>query len=88
MSIRVSCKCGHRFSVADSLAGGIANCPRCEQATPVEGLLDPAWTVLRISALVVWALGTAFAYQAGGLSAALITAAAVGAVLLLIRVAM
>lgn len=29
MAIQFSCKCGHKFSVADDEAGGLAQCPRC-----------------------------------------------------------
>ncbi len=88
MSIRVSCKCGNRFDVADSLAGGITNCPKCEQATQVEGLVDPMWTFLRVLALVLWALATAVAYQLWGFPGAAITALTVGGLFLLIRIAM
>ena len=37
--IRVDCEhCGEVFQAADTMAGGMTNCPRCNKATTVSGL--------------------------------------------------
>jgi hypothetical protein len=79
-----SCACGHEFEVADELAGGIANCPRCGKAVEVEGLKDPAWRLLQAVAAAGWASATAAAYFAWGALGAAATAVLLAAVLWLV----
>jgi hypothetical protein len=79
-----SCACGHEFDVAEDLAGGVTNCPRCGKAVEVQGLRDPAWRLLQAGAAAVWACGTAAAYFAWGALGAVATALALAAVLWLL----
>ena len=58
--------CGKSFEVADSLVGGLANCPACGKATPVEGLRDPWFRLIQVGTAVGWALLTAIGWSAGG----------------------
>lgn len=72
MSVAVRCECTARFEVADELAGGMTNCPRCGRATAVPGLRDPFWRVLQVGAVVgAAAASVAVGSVAGHLAAAL-----------------
>jgi len=79
-----ACACGHRFDVADELAGGITNCPQCGRAVAVPGLRDPFWRVLQGAAAVLWAVATAVAAVEGGALAAVVTAVVVAGLLWLV----
>ena len=71
--IHVDCEqCGTPFEVADTLAGGLTNCPRCGKATPVPGLRDPYYRLFQIGMAFGWVLLTAFGWFAGGWSGALL----------------
>lgn len=74
MTRPAACACGHEFEVADSLAGGIANCPRCGKAVEIPGLRDPAWRVLQAIAAVAGALATTAAYVSWGIAGAIASA--------------
>ncbi len=63
----VDCEhCGQPFEVADTLAGGLTNCPACGKATPVSGLRDPFFRLIQIGTAVGWALLVACGWFAGG----------------------
>jgi hypothetical protein len=81
VSVEIHCECGHVSPAPDELAGGIMNCPSCGHAVEVAGLRDPFWRLLQACGALVWAGGTALAYAAGGLGAA-VASAVVLAVLL------
>jgi hypothetical protein len=81
---RATCACGNEFEVADDLAGGITNCPRCGKAVEVEGLRDPAWRLLQAAAAIGWAGATAAAYVSWGVGGAALAAVGLGAVLWLV----
>ena len=84
MSVSAACACGHEFEVKDELAGGIANCPRCGKAVEVPGLRDPLWRLLQAAAAIGWAMATAAAYVSWGITAALLTALCLAALLWLL----
>lgn len=86
--MRVTCECHHQFVVPDSLAGGIATCPKCGLATSVEGLHDPFWRVLQVVAALVWAVAVGLVYTNAGLMWAVVVGAALAGVFLLIRLGM
>ena len=44
--IRIDCPCGQVFRAPRSMAGGLANCPRCQQAQRVEARIEWDWTLL------------------------------------------
>jgi hypothetical protein len=62
----VSCACGHMFSVGESFAGGIVNCPKCGHAVDVPGLRDPAWRALQVLGILIWSAATFGAICWGG----------------------
>ena len=65
--IDVDCAhCGRFFEAADSMAGGLTNCPACGKATEVPGLRDQYFRAMQVGTAVVWALVTAIAWFAGG----------------------
>ena len=69
--IHVDCEqCGKPFEVADTLAGGLTNCPDCGKATPVPGLRDPCFRLIQIGMAIGWALLTTFGWITGGWSGA------------------
>lgn len=71
--IHVDCQqCGKPFEVADTLAGGLTNCPDCGKATPVPGLHDPFYRLIQIAVAIAWALLIACGWIAGGWSGALL----------------
>ena len=71
--IHVECEhCANVFDVGETLAGGIANCPRCEKATPVEGLRDPWFRLVQVLCAVGWAILTAVGWSSAGWVGALI----------------
>jgi len=80
--------CGHRFEAADTLAGGLANCPGCGKATPVPGLRDPYFRLLQAAMALGWVLLAAIGWMTLGWIGAI--AFGVGAALLigLIRLAL
>lgn len=87
--IPVDCEhCFHAFEVADSLAGGLVNCPRCAKATAVPGLRDAWFRLVQAGMVVGWAVVTALGWTAGGLIGALIAGAAAALVLGLVYVSM
>ena len=65
--VEVDCEHCHKlFEVADSLVGGLTNCPGCGKVTPVAGLRDP-WFRLSVAGMAVaWAVLTAIGWTAGG----------------------
>lgn len=84
MSLEVRCDCGHLFSVAPSLAGGFATCPRCGKAASVPGLKDPAWRLLQAGAVVLWVGVVSVAWSQGGPGLGLAFAIGLGALLWLV----
>jgi len=84
LSVEVECPCTHAFRVPDDLAGGYANCPRCQQAVAVPGLRDPLWRALQGLALLLWAGGVAWVAAAQGAAAALLVGLAGGLLLWLL----
>ena len=65
--IEVECeRCGQFFEAADSLAGGLTNCPACGKATEVPGLRDKFFRVIQVGMAVAWALLTAIGWTTGG----------------------
>ncbi len=71
--LRCECEhCLHGFEVADSLAGGIASCPKCGKATAVHGLRDPLFRFVQVAMVGGWAVLTAVGWVYGGLLGALI----------------
>ena len=65
--IHVDCEqCGKPFEVADTLAGGLTNCPDCGKATPVPGLRDPYYRLIQLGMVIGWALLTEFGWIIGG----------------------
>lgn len=84
MTRAAACACGREFEVADGLAGGITNCPRCGKAVEVPGLRDPAWRILQGVAAIGWAAVTAGAYLVWGIAGAVATAVAGAALLWLV----
>jgi len=80
--IEVECeRCGRFFEAADSLAGGLTNCPACGKATAVPGLRDSLFRVAQVGMAVAWALLTAIGWSVGGWVGAL--AFGVGAALVI-----
>lgn len=64
--------CGHRFEVADDLAGGITNCPDCGKATEVQGSHDPLWRMAKIGGvLLIGAVAYGVYRHSGAVDAAL-----------------
>ena len=87
--IQVDCEhCFKPFEVADSLAGGLATCSDCGKATPVPGLRDGWFRLTQIAMVVGWALVTAFAFNGGGLTAALLVGGATAAVFVIVYISM
>jgi len=87
--IQVECEhCFRSFEVADSLAGGIASCPACGKATPVEGLNDPWFQVVKIGMAVAWAVVTAVGYSVGGVTGALIAGSITALILGVVYISM
>jgi len=87
--IEVECeRCGGFFEAADSLAGGLTNCPACGKATEVPGLRDKFFRVIQVGMAVVWALLTAIGWSAGGWAGALGVGFGVALLIGLIFVAM
>ena len=84
MTRGATCGCGHEFEVADELAGGLANCPRCGKAVEVPGLRDPLWRLLQGGAAIGWAAATAAAYVSWGVAGAVATAVCLAALLWLV----
>jgi uncharacterized paraquat-inducible protein A len=65
--IHVDCEhCGRSFDVADTLAGGLSNCPSCGKATSVPGLHDPYYRLFQIAVAMLWMLLTALGWSVGG----------------------
>ena len=65
--MHVDCEhCGQPFECADTLAGGLTNCPLCGKATPVPGLRDPYFRLIQIGMAIGWALLTTVGWFAGG----------------------
>ena len=70
--VAVECeRCGKFFEAADSLAGGLTNCPACGKATGVPGLRDGFFRVIQLGMAVAWVLLTAIGWSAGGWAGAL-----------------
>ena len=68
----VDCEhCGQPFECADTLAGGLTNCPSCGKATPVTGLRDPYFRLLQVVIATGWALLITIGWFAGGWMGAL-----------------
>lgn len=66
--IGADCPCGLRFQVADSLKGGIANCPACGKAVAVQGGPEPLfWILFAGGAAAVLGLAAAAWWQFGGI---------------------
>lgn len=87
--IGVDCQhCLKSFEAADSLAGGITNCPGCGKATPVPGLRDPLFRVMQVAMLGGWAVLTAIGWVYGGALAALVLAVGGALVLGLLYISM
>ena len=84
MPIQVQCGCGHSFEAIDSLAGGIANCPRCGKAAGVPGLRDPLWLLFRVLVVAVSAGAGVGVAQVWGIEAGLVAAIGLGALFWLI----
>ena len=86
--IHVDCEqCGTPFEVADTLAGGLTNCPGCGKATPVPGLRDPYYRLLQIGTAIGWVLLTAFGWIRW-LVGALVASLGAGLVIALVHVAL
>ncbi|MCA8957533.1 MAG: hypothetical protein KDC87_15775 [Planctomycetes bacterium] len=81
MDVPVDCACGHRFSVPESLVGGLAQCPECGKATEVPGLRDPLWRVLQVLALLAVVAAAWFGFQVGGAGGAMLGGAGTAVVL-------
>lgn len=79
----VACPCGHVFSVASSLRGGIANCPHCRQAVKISGGRDLVFLGLVGAASLVVLGATALAGWLGGALPALVTLGVGGALVVL-----
>ncbi len=88
MQIRARCACGHLWYVAQDLAGGLTNCPRCGKATQVDGLRDPLWRVLQGAAALGWVVVVVLLYANTGPLGALLGGAALAAILGLIYLMM
>jgi len=87
--IRVDCElCGEFFEVADTLAGGLANCPACGQAVQVPGLRDPMYRLVLIGMAIGWVVLTAIGWAVGGLQGAVIAGGGCAVVLGLVYVSM
>jgi len=87
--IEVECgRCGRFFEAADSLAGGLTNCPACGKATGVPGLRDTFFRVVQVGMAVAWALLTAIGWSAGGWVGALVVGAGAALVFGLVYVAL
>lgn len=83
--LHVDCEqCGRQFEVADTLAGGLTNCPDCGKATPVLGLRDPYYRLIQIGMAVGWALLIVFGWLGGGWLGAIVVGAGTALVLGLI----
>ena len=87
--IEVDCEHCHKlFEVADSLAGGITNCPGCGKATPVAGLRDPWYRLTVAGMAVAWAVLTAVGWASGGWLGALILGGGCALLFLLLHIAL
>lgn len=65
--VEVECeRCGKFFQVADSLAGGLTNCPACGKTTDVPGLRDVFFRVIQVGMAIGWAFLTAVGWSLGG----------------------
>ncbi len=65
--IHVDCQhCGNQFDVADTLAGGLTNCPACGKATSVAGLHDPYYRLLQVALTLVGLLLVALGWWLWG----------------------
>ena len=87
--IEVECeRCGKFFEAADSLAGGLTNCPACGRATEVPGLRDNFFRAIQVGMAVAWAILTAIGWTAGGWAGALGVGAGAALVIALLYVAL
>jgi len=87
--IEVECqRCGKFFEAADSLAGGLTNCPACGKATAVPGLRDKFFRVIQVGMAVAWALLTAIGWSTGGWVGALAFGAGAALVIALVYAAL
>ena len=87
--IEVECeRCGKFFEAADSLAGGLTNCPACGKATEVPGLRDKFFRVIQVGTAIVWALLTAVGWSAGGWAGGIGVAVGAAFVIALLYVAL
>jgi len=85
--IEVECeRCDKFFEAADSLAGGLTNCPACGKATAVPGLRDKFFRVIQVAMAVAWALLTAIGWSLGGWVGALAVGAGAALVIGLLYV--
>ena len=64
--VPVRCPCGGEFSVAESLKGGIANCPHCRRAIQIPGGFDPLFWGLLGGGSLLGLLVAVVAGAAGG----------------------
>ena len=70
--IRVDCEhCGEVFQAADTMAGGMTNCPRCNKATTVSGLRDGWFRLVQAGMLVAVVTLALAGWHNGGLLGAL-----------------
>ncbi|MEE8106230.1 MAG: hypothetical protein V3T86_11910 [Planctomycetota bacterium] len=70
--IRVDCEhCGEVFQAAESMAGGMTNCPRCKKAATVPGLRDRWFRFVQAGMLVAVVALTLAGWHNGGLAGAL-----------------
>jgi hypothetical protein len=87
--IEVECqRCGRFFEAADSLAGGLTNCPACGKATAVPGLRDTYFRVIQVGMAVAWAFLTAIGWSTGGWVGALAFGVGAALVMALLYVAL
>jgi hypothetical protein len=70
--IHVDCEhCGNQFDVADTLAGGLANCTACGKATSVPGLRDPYYRLLQAVMATVGLFLVGLGWWIGGVPGAI-----------------
>lgn len=87
--IEVECECcGKFFEAADSLAGGLTNCPACGKATAVPGLRDRYFRAVQVGMAVAWAVLTAIGWSTGGWVGALAVGAGAALVIGILYVSM
>jgi hypothetical protein len=87
--VEVRCvHCGSFFEAADSLAGGLTNCPACGRATDVPGLRDRFFRAIQIGMAAAWALLTAIGWSAGGWAGAIGVGVGAALVIVLLYIAL